>query len=333
MAAPVVLPERPVPGDAARPVSGHPASSGRPYLGIGLKMLSALAFTLMSAGVKGLADRQFPTGEIVFFRSAFAILPLLIWLGWQGAVIEAVRTSNLRGHILRSLIGACGMFAGFAGLSFLPLSDSVAIGYASPLLVVVLAAIVLRERVQAYRWAAVVVGFVGVLIMLAPHLEFGAGGAAGSIGALFACLAAVCTAAATIQVRRLTMTERTGAIVLYFFLFTSLLGLATLALGWRLPTLGEFGLFVLVGILGGIGQILLTESYRYGDASLVAPFEYTTMLWSLLIGWFVFGQLPQPAVALGGCIVAAAGVFTVWRERRLVLERAREAAAGGARSG
>ncbi|MFE1598702.1 DMT family transporter [Methylobacterium sp. ID0610] len=333
MAAPVVLPERPLPGSGAHSANGRPASSGRPYLGIGLKVLSALAFTLMSAGVKGLADRQFPTGEIVFFRSSFAILPLLIWLGWQGGIIPAVRTSNLRGHILRSLIGACGMFAGFAALSFLPLSDTVAIGYASPLLVVVLAAVVLHERVQAYRWAAVVVGFLGVLIMLAPHLELGAAGSDGSVGALFAILNAVCSAAATIQVRRLTRTERTGAIVLYFFLFTSLLGLSTLVLGWHLPTPGEFGMFVLVGILGGIGQILLTESYRYGDASLVAPFEYTTMLWSLLIGWFMFGQLPQPAVAVGGCIVAAAGVFTVWRERRLVVERAREAAAGGARAG
>ncbi|MGY2049960.1 DMT family transporter [Methylobacterium sp. JK268] len=326
MAAPVVLPERPLAGAAARS-----AESGRPYLGIGLKILSALTFTLMSAGVKGLADRQFPTGEIVFFRSSFAILPLLIWLAWQGGVAAAVRTDNLRGHVLRSLIGACGMFASFAALSFLPLSDSVAIGYASPLLVVVLAALVLRERVQAYRWAGVVVGFLGVLIMLAPHLDLGGAGTAGSIGALFACLSAVCSAAATIQVRRLTMTERTGAIVLYFFLFTSLLGLSTLALGWRLPSLAEFGGFAMIGILGGIGQILLTESYRHGDASLVAPFEYTTMLWSLLIGWFVFGQLPQAAVALGGAIVAGAGVYTVWRERRLAQERARDAAAGGAR--
>ncbi|RVU18042.1 DMT family transporter [Methylobacterium oryzihabitans] len=329
MAAPLVVPGRPVPQGGT---SERGATGGRPYLGISLKVLSALAFTVMSAGVKSLADR-YPTGEIVFFRSFFAILPLLVWLGWQGPILAAVRTRNLRGHLLRSIIGACGMFAGFAALSFLPLSDAVAIGYASPLLVVVLAAIVLRERVQGYRWAGVIVGFLGVLIMLAPHLQFGGAGFASSTGALFSCLGAVCAAAATIQVRKLTGTERTGAIVLYFFLFTSLLGLATLALGWRMPDLGDFSLFVLVGILGGIGQILLTESYRYGDASLVAPFEYTTMLWSLLLGWFVFGQLPQPAVAVGGCIVAAAGVFVVWRERRLVLERAREAAAGGARAG
>jgi drug/metabolite transporter (DMT)-like permease len=326
MAAPLVVRGRSVTGSGT---SGREAA--RPYLGIGLKVLSALAFTLMSAGVKSLADR-FPTGEIVFFRSFIAILPLLIWLRWQGSVTEAVRTRNLKGHVLRSIIGACGMFAGFAGLSFLPLSDAVAIGYASPLLVVVLAAVVLRERVQAYRWAGVTVGFLGVLITLAPHLEFG-GGAGGGTGALFAILAAGCSAAATIQVRKLTGTERTGAIVLYFFLFTSLLGLSTLVLGWRMPDLADAALFVVVGVLGGIGQILLTESYRHGDASLVAPFEYTTMLWSLLIGWFVFGQLPTASIALGGGIVAAAGVFVVWRERRLVVERAREAAAGGARAG
>ncbi|BAQ45140.1 MULTISPECIES: DMT family transporter [Methylobacterium] len=327
MAAPLVVPGRSVTGAGA---SGRGAA--RPYLGIGLKVLSALAFTLMSAGVKTLADR-FPTGEIVFFRSFIAIAPLLLWLRWQGGVIEAVRTQNLKGHMLRSIIGACGMFAGFAGLSFLPLSDAVAIGYASPLLVVVLAAIVLREKVQAYRWAGVSVGFLGVLITLAPHLEFGGTGGGGTTGALFAILAAACSAAATIQVRKLTGTERTGAIVLYFFLFTSLLGLSTVVLGWKMPGWTDLALFVVVGVLGGIGQILLTESYRHGDASLVAPFEYTTMLWSVLIGWFVFGQLPTASIALGGGIVAAAGVFVVWRERRLVVERAREAAAGGARAG
>jgi drug/metabolite transporter (DMT)-like permease len=303
----------------------------QPYLGIALKVLSALAFTVMSAGIKTLSDR-FPVGEIVFFRSLFAIAPLLVWLGWQGDLIASVRTSNLKGHLLRGIIGSCGMFAGFAGLSFLPLSDSIAIGYAAPLMVVVLAALVLRERVRGYRWGAVVVGFVGVLIMLLPHLDMRSFAQDGSsIGALFAIFAACCSACATIQVRRLTGTERVGAIVLYFSLLTTVLGLFSIVLGWRVPTLAEFGLFVVVGILGGIGQILLTQSYRFGDASLVAPFEYTTMIWSLLIGWFVFGQLPQPAVAVGGVIVAAAGIFVVWRERQLGLVRAKAAETGAQR--
>ena len=295
--------------------------------GESLKILSALAFTLMSSGIKLLSDR-YPVGELVFFRSAFAILPLLVWLGWQRGLGDAVRTSNLRGHLLRGIIGSCGMFAGFAGLSWLPLSDAVAIGYAAPLIVVVLAAIVLKETVRAYRWSAVVVGFGGVLIMLSPHFNAGtiahmtSGGPA--IGALFALFAACCAAVATIQVRKLTATEKTGAIVFYFSLLTTLLGLSTIVLGWRVPTGPEFGLLVLIGTLGGIGQILLTQSYRYGDASLVAPFEYTTMIWALLIGWFGFGQWPQPVVFTGASIVAAAGIFVLWREHRLGLRRAKD---------
>ena len=299
----------------------------KPYLGITLKVSSALAFTAMSAIIKLLAD-NYPIGEIVFFRSAFAILPLLIWLSWQRDLINAVRTTNMAGHLLRGLIGSCGMFAGFVALSYLPLSDAVAIGYAAPLITVMLAAVVLKETVRVYRWTAVVAGLVGVLIMLTPHLDAGAlarGLSAGpAVGVLFALFAAFCSAGATIQVRRLTATERTGAIVLYFSLLTTLLGLATIVLGWRAPTALDLCLLILTGILGGIGQILLTQSYRHADASLLAPFEYTTMIWALLVGWFAFGELPAPAVVAGATIVVAAGLLVIWRERQLGLIRVKE---------
>jgi drug/metabolite transporter (DMT)-like permease len=224
------------------------------------------------------------------------------------------------------------MFAGFVSLTYLPLSDAVAIGYASPLMVVVLAAVVLKETVRGYRWTAVGIGFGGVLIMLAPHLGEGLGGSGPVIGALFALLGASCSAFATIQVRRLTGTESTGAIVLYFSLLTTALGLCTIALGWRMPNAGDLALLVLIGILGGIGQILLTGSYRYGDASLIAPFEYTTMIWALLIGWFAFDQLPDQTVAVGGALVAASGIFVLWRERRLGLMRTKGLRAGPQRA-
>jgi drug/metabolite transporter (DMT)-like permease len=299
----------------------------KPLLAIALKILSALAFTFMSAVVK-VVSGAYPIGEIVFFRSAFALVPLLVWLTWRGDLINAVRTRNIAGHVLRGLIGTCAMFSGFVSLSYLPLSDAVAIGYAAPLITVVLAAVVLRERVRGYRWSAVVVGFVGVLIMLAPHLNAGAiarGLSAGpAVGVMFALLGAFCAAGATIQVRRLTQTEKTGAIVLYFSLLASLLGLATIAIGWRWPGPLDLGLLVLTGLLGGVGQILLTQSYRYGDASLLAPFEYTTMIWALLTGWFIFGELPQTAVVAGALIVCLAGLFVVWRERRLQLVRVKE---------
>jgi drug/metabolite transporter (DMT)-like permease len=306
----------------------------KPVLGIALKVLSALAFTVMSAGIKHVSA-DYPTGEIVFFRSAFAIVPLLLWLGWRGDLISSVRTSNFRGHLLRGIVSSCGMFSGFLALSYLPLSDAVAIGYASPLIVVALAALILHEKVRAYRWTAVIVGLAGVLIMLMPHLAGGAiaGGLSSgpAVGALFALFGACCSAAATIQVRRLLDTEKTGAIVLYFSLLTSVLGLITLVLGWRLPSAADGALLVGIGILGGIGQILLTQSYRYADASLVAPFEYTTMVWAFLIGWFVFGQAPVQTVVIGAVIVALSGIFVLWRERQLGLVRAKEIEASSQR--
>lgn len=306
-----------------------------PLAGIALKVISALAFTIMSAGIKSVGA-DYPIGQIVFFRSAFAIVPLVLWLGWQGGLVDAVRTHDLRAHILRGIIGSCGMFSGFMALSFLPLSDAVAIGYAAPLITVVLAALVLKERVRVYRWSAVMVGFVGVLIMLSPHLRPAAsvsGGAAGpTIGALFGLLGAFCTAGAMIQVRRLTATEKTGAIVLYFSLLTTCLGLVTILLGWKVPSRIDLALLVMIGILGGIGQILLTQSYRFADASLVAPFDYMTMIWAVLIGWFVFGQWPGVEIAAGGAVVALAGLFVLWREHKLGLVTLRRAEAGASRT-
>lgn len=295
--------------------------------GIVFKILSALVFTLMSASVKFLGP-DYPTGQLVFFRSAFAIAPLLIWLTWRGDLISAIRTRNPGGHVLRSVIGTTGMFCGFAALSLLPLSDATAIGYAAPLVTVVLAALILKEQVRAYRWGAVVVGFLGVVIMLSPHLGLPlpakglSGGAA--LGALFGLAGACCAAGATIQIRRLTATERTGAIVLYFSLLSAAIGLATAALGWKTPTPRDFLVLALIGFLGGVGQILLTQSYRYADASLVAPFEYTTMIWAILIGFLAFGQMPNEAVIVGAAIVALAGMFVLWRERQAGLAEAEE---------
>jgi len=298
-----------------------------PFLGIFCKVLSALVFTAMSTILK-IVSTRYPTGELVFFRSAFALVPLLVWLGWQGDLASSVRTSNLGGHLIRGLIGSCGMFSAFVAVSYLPLHDAIAIGYAAPLITVVLAAVVLKEMVRFYRWTAVVIGFVGVLIMLSPHLDAGAlarGLQAGpAIGALFALMGACCSAGATIQIRRLTATERTGAIVFYFSVLTTLLGLSTVVLGWRMPDLADFILLVLIGILGGIGQILMTQSYRYADTSVVAPFEYTTMIWAFLFGWFFFGDLPTVAVTVGALIVAGAGLFLMWRERQLGIARQKE---------
>lgn len=293
-----------------------------PLTGIVLKILSALAFTLMSAVAKAVSAR-YPVGQVIFCRSFFALVPLLIWLWWREELPSALRTRNISGHLKRGIIGSMGMFCGFGALALLPLPDAVAIGYAAPLIVVVLAAVILKERIRLYRWSAVAVGFVGVLIMLSPHFEavdLAKGLAPGpTVGAILALLGAFCSAGATIEIRRLTATEMTGAIVFYFMLMTTVLGLATSLLGWNTPTVFDAGMLVLLGILGGLGQILMTQSYRFADTSLIAPFEYTTMIWAVAVGWIFFGEIPVKAIVIGSFIVVTTGLFVIWREHKLGL--------------
>src|SRR5688572_22104959 len=140
--------------------------------GILLKIASALLFAAMSALVRWISDRV-PVGQIVFFRSAFAIVPVVLIYAWRRELYAAVRTSRPLGHITRGLIGVLGMFLSFAALVRLPLADVTAIGFAAPLITVALAALILKERVRVYRWSAVAIGFLGVLVMLAPHLDVG----------------------------------------------------------------------------------------------------------------------------------------------------------------
>jgi len=153
-----------------------------------------------------------------------------------------------------------------------------------------------------------------------------------AIGALLALGGAFCSAFASVEVRMLTRTEKTGAIVFYFMSLTSLLGLLTIFLGWTMPNWQEFLLLVTIGVLGGLGQILLVQAYRYGDASLVAPFEYSTMIWATALGWFFFGEWPAAAVITGSLIVIASGIYVILREKQLGLLKRETREVGPSRS-
>jgi drug/metabolite transporter (DMT)-like permease len=221
------------------------------------------------------------------------------------------------------------MFLNFAALARLPLVDATAISFAAPLITVAFAAIFLGERVRVYRWSAVAVGFVGVVVMLWPHFDFAhlmaAGTATTAIGATCAMASAFTNAGSVIQTRLLTSTESTSSIVFYFSLICALAGLATWPLGWAMPSGGQLAALIALGVLGGLAHILLTESYRYASASVIAPFDYTTMLWALMLGFLLFGEVPTKYVVVGAIIVAAAGLFVIWRERQLGLRRVRAA--------
>jgi drug/metabolite transporter (DMT)-like permease len=225
------------------------------------------------------------------------------------------------------------MFLNFAALALLPLADATAIGFATPLISVALAALMLGEVVRIFRWSAVCVGLVGVLVMLSPHLGRGATEAASGLGALLALAGAFVVALAMTQVRHLASTETTGSLVFYFSVVCSLGGLATLPWGWIVPSPGDLAALIATGILGGVGQMLITESYRHAPAAVLAPFAYTAMIWSVAIGYFWFGEVPEPVVLAGAGIVIAAGLVVIFRERRLGIERAAERRAGSPPSG
>jgi drug/metabolite transporter (DMT)-like permease len=252
---------------------------------------------------------------------------ILVWLIATGGVAEGLRAKNPLGHAWRALIGATAMGFGFAGLGLLPLPEVTAIGYAAPLLTVVFAAMFLGEEVRIFRILAVALGLVGVLIVLSPRLTAireGGLAATEALGALVVLMGAVFAALAQVFVRRLVTEESTSAIVFWFSVNAAVLSLVTLPFGWAMPDAATFAILVLIGLLGGVGQILLTSAYRHADASVVAPFEYASMLMALAVGWFAFGEVPTPVVLFGAAIVVAAGIIIIWRERQLGLERARQ---------
>jgi drug/metabolite transporter (DMT)-like permease len=299
-------------------------------LGIALKIASTIAFIAMSTQIKLVGD-GYPLGQVVFFRAFFALVPLLLWLSWHGELVEVVRTSKPSRHLRRCIAGTCGMFSGFAGLTLLPLPDATAIGYAAPLITTALAALILKEKVRASRWSAVAIGFIGMMIMLSPHLSgpdgFGEMKPGPALGALASLGGAAFAAIASIEVRKLArLEERTGAIVFYFSIVTSAAGFLTVFLGWKMPTTPDLLIMIGSGIMGGVGQILLTASFKHADASVIAPFDYMSLIWALLIGWFLFGQVPESRVLIGAGIVVGAGLFVIWRERRrgIMLRRERE---------
>lgn len=291
-------------------------------LGVLLKILAALCATLMLACVKGL-NGTLPTGEVIFFRSFIALLPLLIWLKMQGNVLDNLKTRNLSGHFIRGFSGTGGMYFNYLALVYISLADATALSYAAPLFTVIMAAMLLKERVRVSRWVAVVVGLSGILIMLSSSLStsgalfsHGASNATTSIGVACALLAALCSATSNVQIRFLNGIEKPGAIVFYFSLMTTVIGLATALFGWSKPSAIQLLLLVGCGLFGGLAQILVTLSLRYADASLLAPFDYTTLVWSMLIGYLFLNSLPGSTTLLGASIVALAGIFAVWRENR-----------------
>jgi drug/metabolite transporter (DMT)-like permease len=293
------------------------------YKAILFTLISSLMFAAMSSLVRFLGD-GFPVGQVVFFRAAFAIVPVMLIYAIRGELKQAVYTRRPFGHVGRGFFSIGGMFLNFASLARLPIVDATAISFTSPLITVALSAMFLKEQVRLYRWSAVILGVIGIGVMLWQQFDPSRYANVATVGFSVAAIGAICgivgatfNAGAVIQTRRLTASETTPSIVFYFSLFCALAGLVTLPFAWVTPQPMQLVALISIGVIGGLSHLFLTESYRNAPQSMVAPFGYSTMLWALIFGYVFLGEVPTFMVLVGAAIVAAAGLFVVFRERQL----------------
>ncbi|MEM9348739.1 MAG: DMT family transporter, partial [Pseudomonadota bacterium] len=264
-----------------------------------------LAFTVMSGFIKAV---EVPAGQAVFFRSFFALPVIFAWLWRTGHLHDGLKTVRWGPHAVRAIVGSTAMGLGFAGLVYLPLPEVTAIRFVTPIIMVVLAALMLGERFRFVRLGAVLMGLLGVTIIIWPRLGGDLGDTA-TLGVVLTLGSAALAALAQIFVKEMAGRESTASIVFYFSVTAAFLGLCTLPFGWDWLSPWQAALLVGAGLVGGAGQIMLTAAYRFADAGALAPFTYTAMVWSIIVGWLWFAEVPTVPMLTGATIVIAAGAL------------------------
>lgn len=279
---------------------------GKSLIGIGWFLFAIFCFGVMDAGIKYLTA-DFGTWQIMFFRGFFSLIPIGVLIHQSGGV-ATLRTRKFGSHVGRSLVGIAAAFCFFYGYAIMPLADVYAIGFAGPLFMTALSVPVLGEKVGWRRWAAVLVGFTGVLVMLRP------GQGLLSLTALIPLAAAAFYALTMLYIRIMARTESNAAITFYFVTSMSVVSGIIMIPDWRTPDGWQWLLLIMVGVIGGVAQIAFTQAFRLTTPSLLAPFEYTAMLWAVLFGYFLFGDVPDEAIWIGSAIVIASGLYIIHRE-------------------
>lgn len=286
--------------------------------GILLVLGAAGTFTLAAACVKALAG-QLPLPQLVLFRNFFALPILLIMVMRAGGLVMLRPRVKMRFHLERIFWGLGGMFGAFYGYTHLPLATATALGFTMPLFLTALAVVVLREKVGWRRWTAVAVGFAGVLLILRP---FDAGQAL-PIGAVLAVLyGALAWALAMMAIRRLGEAGESGVAIVFWFATGSALVAAVLTIPvWVWPDPRQWALLIAIGVISAFAQLMMTAAYRSGETTLLAPFEYSGLLWTTLLGIAIWSEWPDAFDLLGFGILVGAGLFIWWRETRLGVKR------------
>lgn len=286
-----------------------PAAQDNSKVGIAMMVASTLLFSILWIFVKLLSER-YSVYEIAFLRNFFALIPASWMLLRHPAPGEILQVHRISGHVWRAVLGVAGILLGFLSYHLMPLADAVAISFMSPLLVTALSVPLLHERVGIFRWSAVLVGFAGVMIIIQPGEGLITPGVLVAIGAAFA------GSLAQITIRQLNRRDHPLAIVFYFTVFATLFTALPMPFVWQTPQGWDWALMVIMGLAGGGGQYFMTRAFNLAPAAVVSPFNYTSLLWSTLAGWAVWGAIPQTHVFVGAVIVVASGLVILYRESR-----------------
>ncbi len=283
-------------------------------------MLVGSALLTLSDAFTKMAAAALPTGEIIVIRSGMSIVVLAILVARAGS-IGVLRVRNMRSQVLRAAVMLAGTFSFVTGLGLLPLAEALAVSFAGPLFVTALAPLMLAEVVGWRRRIAVVVGFIGVVVIIRPT------GEGLNWAVLFPLASALFSALRDIVTRRMSATESSASILLFATLALILGGLTTLPFGWPVPSVWEVGVLLAAGLVQSTGHFIVIESFRHAEAALVIPFKYTMLLWGALFGFLFFSHIPGENVFMGAAIILAATLYILHREA--AVSRRRRAAGGG----
>lgn len=283
----------------------------RPLLALVIRLLAVMTLSAMIAMVKLAGESGMSLPEILFWRQLPAV-PLILLILWSRNSLAQLKTPRLPQHGVRAAIGIVGMCLNFGAVTLLPLAEATAFGFTSTIWAVILSALILRERVGLWRWSAVLTGFIGILVITQPgsgHIQ--------PLGTAVALGAAFMIALISIQIRDLALTEDPLTIVFYFALLTlPVLGMV-LPFFWVEKSVYQWALLLGLGVIGLVGQFLLTAALRYGSVSSIIVMDYSGLIWSALLGWALFNNLPVAATWMGAPLIIAAGLLIAWREHRL----------------
>tara|TARA_B100000787_G_scaffold83999_1_gene61825 strand:+ start:701 stop:1585 length:885 start_codon:yes stop_codon:yes gene_type:complete len=277
----------------------------RNQLGLLYMLLSVCTFSVMDILVKWSQD--YPTGEVLFFRGFFGLIPTYFLIP-RDKLLSFYKTERKLEHFLRCFAGMIALVAIVIALRELPLAVVVSLSYAAPLFITVLSIFLLSEKVGIFRWLAVLIGFLGVIIIAEPGFK--------GMNYLYFLPLIFCIGMAfvTITIRKLSTTEPIWLISIFFTITISIAGLTTIPMGWIMPDFHDFILLTLIGITGGSANLFLTQSYKLSEVSLVAPLKYLALIFAIIFGYLIWNEVPTVKTLIGSFLVILASLIIFRRE-------------------